>query len=229
MGAVSVGIAVGCRRLRTGWSCGVRRRRRPRARRVAPRRRPAPPPRAVAVASTLPSCVVVPELTEGPYYVDENLERSDIRLEHRGRRRVRGRGADARPGSCRSVDGNACVAARGRARRRLALRRARRLLRTSDSGSTRPRIPARLPAHRRDRRARRSRPSIPAGTRAARSTSTSRSAPTPTARAASSSPRSCSSTTRSATQVYAPGVYAPKGAAGHRERHGRDLRAERRG
>jgi protocatechuate 3,4-dioxygenase beta subunit len=34
---------------------------------------------AVAGASSLPSCVVVPELTEGPYYVDEHLERSDIR------------------------------------------------------------------------------------------------------------------------------------------------------
>jgi protocatechuate 3,4-dioxygenase beta subunit len=36
---------------------------------------------AVAVASSLPSCVVVPELTEGPYYVDEKLERSDIRID----------------------------------------------------------------------------------------------------------------------------------------------------
>ncbi len=36
---------------------------------------------AVAVASSLPSCVVVPELTEGPYYVNENLERSDIRTD----------------------------------------------------------------------------------------------------------------------------------------------------
>ena len=34
---------------------------------------------SAAVASALPSCVVVPELTEGPYYVDVNLERSDIR------------------------------------------------------------------------------------------------------------------------------------------------------
>ena len=30
-------------------------------------------------AGGVPSCVVVPELTEGPYYVDVNLERSDIR------------------------------------------------------------------------------------------------------------------------------------------------------
>jgi protocatechuate 3,4-dioxygenase beta subunit len=34
----------------------------------------------VAVSS-LPSCVVVPEVTEGPYYVDEKLERSDIRID----------------------------------------------------------------------------------------------------------------------------------------------------
>jgi protocatechuate 3,4-dioxygenase beta subunit len=34
-----------------------------------------------AVASSLPSCVVVPELTEGPYYVNENLDRSDIRTD----------------------------------------------------------------------------------------------------------------------------------------------------
>jgi protocatechuate 3,4-dioxygenase beta subunit len=32
-----------------------------------------------ATAGAVPSCVVVPELTEGPYYVDVNLERSDIR------------------------------------------------------------------------------------------------------------------------------------------------------
>jgi protocatechuate 3,4-dioxygenase beta subunit len=34
---------------------------------------------AATVASALPSCVVVPELTEGPYYLDVELERSDIR------------------------------------------------------------------------------------------------------------------------------------------------------
>ena len=34
---------------------------------------------SAAGASALPSCVVVPELTEGPYYVDVDLERSDIR------------------------------------------------------------------------------------------------------------------------------------------------------
>lgn len=34
---------------------------------------------ASAAATTLPSCVVRPALTEGPYFVDEKLERSDIR------------------------------------------------------------------------------------------------------------------------------------------------------
>ena len=32
-----------------------------------------------AAATALPACVVAPELTEGPYYVDVDLERSDIR------------------------------------------------------------------------------------------------------------------------------------------------------
>ncbi|HEV8489461.1 MAG TPA: intradiol ring-cleavage dioxygenase [Candidatus Limnocylindrales bacterium] len=36
-------------------------------------------PGASATAGAVPSCVVVPELTEGPYYVDTDLERSDIR------------------------------------------------------------------------------------------------------------------------------------------------------
>jgi len=34
---------------------------------------------SAAVGSALPACVVLPELTEGPYYVDVELERSDIR------------------------------------------------------------------------------------------------------------------------------------------------------
>lgn len=33
----------------------------------------------VAAEASLPACVVRPELTEGPYYVDEELNRSDIR------------------------------------------------------------------------------------------------------------------------------------------------------
>lgn len=34
---------------------------------------------AQTAASAMPSCVVVPEQTEGPYFVDEKLHRSDIR------------------------------------------------------------------------------------------------------------------------------------------------------
>lgn len=34
---------------------------------------------SASAATAIPSCVVVPELTEGPYYVDTNLERTDIR------------------------------------------------------------------------------------------------------------------------------------------------------
>ena len=34
---------------------------------------------AAAIASAIPTCVVVPELTEGPYYLDLDLERADIR------------------------------------------------------------------------------------------------------------------------------------------------------
>jgi protocatechuate 3,4-dioxygenase beta subunit len=34
---------------------------------------------SAAVATALPACVVAPELTEGPYYLDVDLDRSDIR------------------------------------------------------------------------------------------------------------------------------------------------------
>lgn len=33
------------------------------------------------IAAAIPSCIVRPEVTEGPYYVDENLNRSDIRAD----------------------------------------------------------------------------------------------------------------------------------------------------
>lgn len=38
-----------------------------------------PGPSTLPGTSALPACVVVPELTEGPYFVDERLDRSDIR------------------------------------------------------------------------------------------------------------------------------------------------------
>ena len=36
---------------------------------------------ATAIAATPPACVVRPEQTEGPYFIDEKLNRSDIRLD----------------------------------------------------------------------------------------------------------------------------------------------------
>ena len=38
-------------------------------------------PSSTAVAAAIPSCVVRPEQTEGPYFIDEKLNRSDIRSE----------------------------------------------------------------------------------------------------------------------------------------------------
>jgi protocatechuate 3,4-dioxygenase beta subunit len=38
----------------------------------------------IPTPSTVPDCVVVPELTEGPYFVDEMLERQDIRADSSG-------------------------------------------------------------------------------------------------------------------------------------------------
>jgi protocatechuate 3,4-dioxygenase beta subunit len=39
------------------------------------------PSQAEAFAAAMPACVVRPEQTEGPYFVDENLNRSDIRID----------------------------------------------------------------------------------------------------------------------------------------------------
>ena len=36
---------------------------------------------AEATSTSLPACIVLPELTEGPYFIDEKLERSDIRAD----------------------------------------------------------------------------------------------------------------------------------------------------
>lgn len=38
-------------------------------------------PTAQSTAASLPACIVRPELTEGPYFVDEMLERSDVRTD----------------------------------------------------------------------------------------------------------------------------------------------------
>jgi len=67
---------------------------------------------AAAVASAIPSCVVVPELTEGPYYLDSNLERVDIRAETATGTPVEG--ATLQLGwQVSQVDGDACVPLEG--------------------------------------------------------------------------------------------------------------------
>lgn len=67
---------------------------------------------ATAAASALPSCIVRPALTEGPYFVDEKLDRSDIRSDP-------GTGG-VRPGALLTlnflvsrVSGSACTAISG--------------------------------------------------------------------------------------------------------------------
>ncbi len=40
----------------------------------------ATPAEAAAAGTTLPTCIVSPALTEGPYFIDEQLNRSDIRV-----------------------------------------------------------------------------------------------------------------------------------------------------
>ena len=67
---------------------------------------------AAAAASSLPSCVVVPEVTEGPYYVNENLDRSDIRIDTADGSTVEG--ARLRLDWVVSqVDGTACIPLEG--------------------------------------------------------------------------------------------------------------------
>ncbi len=67
---------------------------------------------AVAGASSLPSCVVVPALTEGPYYVDEKLERSDIRPDTSTGKAVDG-AVLTLDWVVSKVDGSACVPLEG--------------------------------------------------------------------------------------------------------------------
>jgi protocatechuate 3,4-dioxygenase beta subunit len=67
---------------------------------------------AVAGASSLPSCVVVPALTEGPYYVDEKLERSDIRPDTSTGKAVDG-AVLTLDWLVSKVDGTACVPLEG--------------------------------------------------------------------------------------------------------------------
>ena len=67
---------------------------------------------SATAAGALPTCVVVPELTEGPYYVDVNLERSDIRPNTADG--VAAEGAQLELGWVVSqVDGNGCLPLEG--------------------------------------------------------------------------------------------------------------------
>ena len=67
---------------------------------------------SATAAGALPTCVVVPELTEGPYYVDVNLERSDIRPNTADG--VVAEGAQLELGWVVSqVDGNGCLPLEG--------------------------------------------------------------------------------------------------------------------
>ena len=70
------------------------------------------PATAVAGASSLPSCVVVPALTEGPYYVDEKLERADIRVDTSTGKAVDG-AVLTLDWVVSKVDGTACVPLEG--------------------------------------------------------------------------------------------------------------------
>lgn len=56
----------------------------------------------------LPSCVVVPELTEGPYWVDERLDRADVRTDSTTGTEVPGSRLDLAWAVTR-IDGSACV------------------------------------------------------------------------------------------------------------------------
>jgi protocatechuate 3,4-dioxygenase beta subunit len=67
---------------------------------------------AATGASSLPSCVVVPALTEGPYYVDEKLERSDIRPDTSTGKAVDGATLTL-DWVVSKVDGSACVPLEG--------------------------------------------------------------------------------------------------------------------
>lgn len=73
---------------------------------------PAPSATDAVVASPLPSCVVVPEVTEGPYYVDEQLERSDIRVDTADGSTVEGTTLRL-DWIVSQVDGNACIPLEG--------------------------------------------------------------------------------------------------------------------
>jgi hypothetical protein len=106
-----------------------------------------PTPAASALPADLPSCIVRPELTEGPYFVDTRLERSDIRSDP-----TTGILSEGLPLAITflvsRIEEGACG---GCPRRRLALRRPGHLFGgpRSTLRHERPGLPARLPGDRR--------------------------------------------------------------------------------
>ena len=118
-----------------------------------------------AVTSGLVTCVLTPEMTEGPYYLDGDKVRRDIR--------------EGRPGTrldlaTTVVDVSTVQADQGRCRRHLALRRGRARTPASRRRGPTGRRSCGASSGRRRPGSRRSSPSIRAGTRAAPSISTSR-------------------------------------------------------
>ena len=124
-------------------------------------------------------------------------------------------GSDSRshPRAVADRGGGNLRASRGCSRRHVALRCPRRVLGHLPTGHGGPGVPPGLPGERRERLAYALPPSIPAGTPAGPSTSTSRCGRTRMRRAASSSPPRCSSTRRSPTSCTPRRPTTARGAA----------------
>ena len=134
---------------------------------------------ATALAA-LPACVAVPELTEGPYYVDGALERSDIRTDS-----ADGTTSEGMPLTLNwvvsTVDGDGCLPLEGAVVDVWHCDAEGVYSGVSERGFDTTGHDFLRGVQRTDAEGRRpSRRSIPAGTGAARSTSISRSGPTPT-------------------------------------------------
>jgi protocatechuate 3,4-dioxygenase beta subunit len=72
LGVAGVTLLVGCEPAQSGS---------PTATSATPAEAAAAPTPTEASAAAAPACIVRPEVTEGPYYVDENLNRADIRAD----------------------------------------------------------------------------------------------------------------------------------------------------
>ena len=148
---------------------------------------------SAAIATALPACVVAPELTEGPYYVDVDLERSDIRTNTSDNTPVEGATLTL-DWIVSQPDGSSCMPMEGVV---VDVWHCDAL--GVYSGVTGNAGDFLRGFQRTDANGRASFTTVyPGWYRAARSTSTSRSGPIPRRRPVSSSRRNCSSTTSSA-------------------------------